>query len=210
MNGREGKMPDDRGIAPVEPGGVATREAALVGSRSGEGRWRRFARWCCRVGSAMYQALRAVVAWCLGTSSWEGRDRVDGGYWGGGAVTGASQRTPQADARRTAKEVRRLLDSLGSTPGDVAAYLCAAGVSGVPYDANRSPVGAYLSAVVGADPDVAAMTLRTDSVSLYLKGQATPTTVLFPGAVRDFAAAFNAGCYPILMNAAEEQRRPDR
>lgn len=99
-----------------------------------------------------------------------------------------------------------MVGSLGSTPGDVAAYLCAAGVNGVPYHAARSPVGVFLSAVLGADPEVAAITLRTDSVSLYLRGQPTPTTVPFPDVLRDFTRAFNAECYPMLLAGAQGRR----
>lgn len=214
MNGREAHMPDDRAITAIGEAGEEVREGPVIGTLEVQGPWARFAAWWCRVGRAVWATVRAFVNWCLGTSSWDDSARSEA-YWQAPAYPGqpvplVQGSTAQADSRRITREVRRLLDALGANPGDVAAYLYAAGASGVPHDADRSPIGVFLSAVLGSDPDVAAVALRTDSVTLYLRGQTAPVTVAFPGVVRDFIGAFNARCYPILLAQPEEQRRPDR
>lgn len=221
MSGRGANMPGDRAIAAVEGGmGGALPEArggSGTGARAGTGFWHRLGVWCHGAWTVVRHALRVVVAWCLGTSSWDTGGRTGSSRRAtnrsGDPLPPSMRTTGPADVRRVGREVQRLMASLGSTAGGVAAYLYAAGATGVPGDAHRSPVGLFLSAVLGSDPDVAALDLRADSVTLYLEsleGRAAPMTVAFPEAVKEFAVAFDARCYPLLLAQPEAPRRPER
>ena len=102
-----------------------------------------------------------------------------------------------------ATELRGLLGTLGSSCGSVATALEAAGVRATPGDPHRSPVGLFLSAVVGADPTVKAVRVRGDAVVVDLRAWWRPTvTVPLPPVVVEFRAAFDAGCYPALLRDA--------
>ncbi|MGH9047250.1 MAG: hypothetical protein ACRDVW_08045, partial [Acidimicrobiales bacterium] len=109
----------------------------------------------------------------------------------------------QASSTRLALEVRALLCKLGTTPGQVAQSLCAAGACGLP--GHQSPVAAYVAAVVGADPNVKSVEAGSEAAVVELRAWWRPAvSVAFPAAVRDLAAAFDAGCYPSLVRG--EQR----
>lgn len=209
MSGREASSPDDPRIAPMGgeqtgPVGVQTRERPV-------GLTKRTAvdvvvEAVCRIGRAIRRAVPAAAGW-LGRPRRDARTAVPARPAAPAAdvlPTYQAAATP-ADAKLIAREVRRLLGGLGRTPGDVAASLYALGAAGVPHDATRAPVGVYLSAVVGADPAVAAVVLRADAVCLYLWGHAAPTTVSFPGPIRDFGVAFNSRCYPLLVDRTHDQ-----
>ncbi len=107
---------------------------------------------------------------------------------------------------RLAREVRRLLGTLGATRGSVAVALEAAGVRAAPNDPERSPIGLFLLAVIGADPGVKYVRIDPDAVVVDLRAWWRPTvTVPLPPVVHDFRMAFDAGCYPALLR---EEFRP--
>lgn len=92
------------------------------------------------------------------------------------------------------QRVRALLAALGPVPGAVEASLRAADArAGV----EVTPVGRYLSAVVGTEPDVRSVACdgRTVNVSRYRGGT---VSVGVPPAVATFLEAFDQGCYPAL------------
>jgi hypothetical protein len=107
---------------------------------------------------------------------------------------------------RFARELRHLLAALGTTSGSVAAGLEAAGVRAAPEDPARSPLALFLTAVVGADPNVQGLRVRPDAVVVELRAWwRPPVTVFLPPVVHEFSAAFDAGCYPALLR---DGRRP--
>lgn len=165
-----------------------------------------------RCVAAVFCATRRAVAWCAGRP-WAGSDLAPGpGRSGPDRGTGpllTGDAGVSLDSARLIREVRRLLAGLGPTPGDVAASLEAVGVHGLPHDPGRSPLGAFLSAVVAADADVEALSLRTDAVGISVRGSRSQVTVPFPGPVRAFVSAFDAQCYPMLDDRTRV-RRPER
>lgn len=204
MSGREASEPGHRGVAAVTGGTAGAESGTLVPERAAERRHNRVAEWLRRCATVVAAVARFVVARCPGPS-WRRVDPAAGplqsGRRGGARpLPEGSRRAP--DSRRLGAEVRRLLADLGPTPGDVAASLEAAAVRGVPFQATLSPVGALLRAVVGADPDVEALTVRTDVVRMTVRRHRSPVTVPFPRPVRVFLAAFDVRCYPGLVQDA--------
>ncbi len=113
---------------------------------------------------------------------------------------------------RFAREVRRLVAGLGTSRRSVAAALEATGVRAAPGDAACSPVGIYLGAVIGADPNVKSVKTDGRTVVVELRAWWRPdVTVSLPAAVREFAAAFDARFYPGLVRTdrAEHADRAD-
>lgn len=101
---------------------------------------------------------------------------------------------------RLSREVRRLLAALGPTSGAVAASLEAAGVRAAPKVAEHTPITAYLSAVIGADPNVKSVEVDGQSVVVELRAWWRPAVVVdLPPAVREFTTAFDQCCYPGLL-----------
>lgn len=210
MSGREASSPDDPRIAPM--GGERAGPVGVQRSGRPVGLRKRTAvevvvEALCRIGRAIRKAVQAAVGWCVGRPRRDARIAVPPrpAALAADVLPTYQAATGPADARLIAREVRRLLGGLGRTPGDVAASLYALGAAGVPHDATRAPVGVYLSAVVGADPAVAAVVVRSDAVCLYLRGHAAPTMVSFPGPIRDFGIAFNSRCYPLLVGSTHDQ-----
>lgn len=108
---------------------------------------------------------------------------------------------------RLAREVRALLATLGTSPGSVAAALEAAGVRAVPGNGDFAPLGLYLTAVVGSDPNVKAVRVQSGAVVIDLRAWWRPTvTVPLPGVMHEFKTAFDAGCYPSVLR---DPFRPD-
>lgn len=101
---------------------------------------------------------------------------------------------------RLAREVRRLVASLGTTRGEVALTLERHGVRAAP--GGRGPVARYLEAVIGADPSVKSVAVDPDAVVVELRAWWRPAVLVkLPSVVRAFTVAFDAGCYPRLLPA---------
>jgi hypothetical protein len=101
---------------------------------------------------------------------------------------------------RLAREIRNLLCTLGTTRGAVASALEAAGIRATPGDAGVSPVGQFLTAIVGSDPNVKSVRVGGDALVVDLRAWWRPAvTVPLPAVVEDFQVAFDAGCYPSLL-----------
>lgn len=110
---------------------------------------------------------------------------------------------------RVSKEVTGLFASLGTTRRSVAASLEAAGVRAAPHEPDLSPISLFLSAVVGADPNVKSVVVGGDEVVVELRAWwRSAVAVPVPAVVHDFMAAFDAGCYPALFR--EEYREHSR
>lgn len=101
---------------------------------------------------------------------------------------------------RLARDVRRLLETLGATRESVATALEVAGVRAAPRDSERSPINLFLGAVIGAHPDVKCVRTDGEAVIVDLRSWWRPTVAVpLPQAVHDFRVAFDAGCYPALL-----------
>lgn len=116
---------------------------------------------------------------------------------------------------RPAREVRRLVASLGTTRGEVALALERHGVRSVPH--QRGPVATYLEAVIGADPNVKSVVVDAESVVVELRAWWRPSVVVkLPPVVREFTVAFDECCYPRLLadghgvRADAERAEPER
>lgn len=131
-----------------------------------------------------------------------------------------SEERPRAWRRRRAGRARLaggvslLLESLGSTPGEVAGSLVRTGVRAWADDETGTPVASLLRAVVCADPQVKALRADGETVRVRRRGWRRTVAVALPGPVRDFTQAFLAGCYPSLRGepaprAAASARPPD-
>ena len=101
---------------------------------------------------------------------------------------------------RLSRGVRQLVSTLGSTRGDVAAVLEAAGVRAAPRDAERTPVSVYLATVIGADPHVKSVKVDDRSVVVQMHAWWRSDVVVdLPPVVQQFTAAFDESCYPALL-----------
>lgn len=99
---------------------------------------------------------------------------------------------------RLAREIRRLVASLGDTRGEIASSLEHHGVRAVPH--GRGPVAHFLEAVIGADPNVKSVVVDADSVVAELRAWWRPTVLVeLPPVTRAFTVAFDACCYPRLL-----------
>lgn len=97
--------------------------------------------------------------------------------------------------------IRSITGDLGSTPRRVAASLRRLGVRPQPRSLV-SPVGAYLHAVLGADPEVESVVVEGGRAVIWRHGKDDAVVVRLPRAARRFLAAFAAGRYPALSEGA--------
>jgi hypothetical protein len=110
-------------------------------------------------------------------------------------------------ARALQSDVGGLLESLGTTPEEVAERLDSEEVTGMRKSGSQCAVAVYLRAVVGADPRVRALRVSDREVELTRWGLlALPVRVGLPPAVRAFVAGFDRGRFPDL----ERPRPPNR
>ena len=98
------------------------------------------------------------------------------------------------------RQAHALLDSLGSTPADVAGSLAGLGVRGVPANSRTCAVAVYLDAVVTADPRVRGVKVCKSEVLVERNGWWRRSVVVtLPTAVRQFVTAFDARQFPVLV-----------
>jgi|GEM_PF-1964309 len=130
----------------------------------------------------------------------QGRPFVNRQHHGAGRTPEEGLLQSQFGDTRFAREIGRLVTSLGSTPGALATSLERAGVRGRPGENGTAPLSKYLRAVVGADPNVKDLRVEADVIVVDLRSWRRPTVAVpLPGAVRAFRSAFQAGCYPSLF-----------
>jgi hypothetical protein len=102
------------------------------------------------------------------------------------------------------RQTRTLLLELGDTPDRVAASLEAAGVRGVPKDNRSCAVALYLSAQMGTEAEVRAVTVGHCSMLITLVNPddsrpAGRLLVQLSKPMRRFVAAFDALEYPMIV-----------
>lgn len=119
--------------------------------------------------------------------------------------------------RQLKRQTRVLLDDLGDSPDRVAASLDAAGVRGVPKDNRSCAVALYLSAQMGSEAEVRAITVGHCSMLITLVNprNARPAgrlLIQLSKPIRQFVAAFDAMAYPTIVRGRPDgvPARPDR
>ena len=102
--------------------------------------------------------------------------------------------------------IRDHIRALGDSPADVARHLEDHGVSGLPGRASDCAVARYLHVVIGAETTVKRVVVMERTIRVRRTGW-RPTLVLrLPKATTAFVRAFDAGCYPTLMQGTTEDR----
>lgn len=112
--------------------------------------------------------------------------------------------------RQLKRDSNALLAGLGDGPDQVAESLQASGVRGVPKDNRTCAVALYVSALLGSEPRVRAVSVGHCSMALTIVTAADHRPagrlqVQLPKPVRQFVAAFDDGRYPQVV----DEKAPD-
>lgn len=103
-------------------------------------------------------------------------------------------------SRHLRRSVREHVQGLGETPAAVAEHLASHRVSGVPGKATDCAVARYLQAVIGAESSVSRVVVMEGSLRVFRYGCHLPIWLRLPRATAAFVRAFDAGCYPELID----------
>lgn len=106
----------------------------------------------------------------------------------------------ELSSRQLRRSVRRHVESMGSSPGEIADRLAAVGARGIPAEVSECVLARYLQAVIGTEIAVRRIVVKERSIRLYRTGRPFPALVVLPLAVSKFIRAFDAGCYPELID----------
>lgn len=99
-------------------------------------------------------------------------------------------------------QVQQVLGSLGDHPVQIAQQLEMAGVRGTPSHPEDCAIAVYLSAVIGADPDVHRVKVTYEHVVISSARWYRPrVTVRLSRPLQSFIASFDRGRYPQLTRA---------
>ncbi len=93
-----------------------------------------------------------------------------------------------------------MIQSLGPSPTAVAAFLASVGAVGTRRSSDDCAVARYLHAVIGVEPYVKRVTVWDSEVRVTRRGLRLPAVVALPAAVTAFIRAFDAGCFPELID----------
>jgi hypothetical protein len=182
---REGQ--DGRG-EPPDPGSKAKHE-------EGDGAWTRLRGWM-REHAHRTRGPGEPMAALASGPTWPGVQELYAHRQGVAAPGGDLSDT------RFAREIAKLVSCLGATPGGFAASLEHAGVRGRPGEPATSPLSRYLSAILGGDPSVKGISVEERAVVVEMRSWWRGSlTVRLPQAAVEFLAAFDAECYPALLEA---------
>lgn len=106
----------------------------------------------------------------------------------------------ELSSRELRRSVRRHVESMGSSPGDIAGSLAAEGARGIPAEVSECVLARYLQAVIGTEASVRRIVVKERSIRLFRSGCRLPVVVTLPLSVSKFIRAFDAGCYPELID----------
>lgn len=104
------------------------------------------------------------------------------------------------NSRQLRRTVRGYVKSMGGSPEAVARRLNDEGVRGLPGQVSECALARYLQAVVGTEMSVRKVVVKEWSVRVFRTGGRIPSVSLLPGPVARFIRAFDAGCYPELID----------
>ncbi len=111
-------------------------------------------------------------------------------------MTRGHYHTIRSDLRLAAE---KLLAQLGTTPNQVADTLASYGVRGIPSRNTDCALARYLQLFIGMDPHVGQVQVHHRTIRVSL-GRWRPSMKLpLPATLRSFVEAFDAGCYPTLV-----------
>ncbi len=103
-------------------------------------------------------------------------------------------------SRQLRRSVRHYIQEIGDSPDAVAGRLNEEGVRGLPGEVSECALARYLQAVVGTEMSVRRVVVKEWSVRVFRTGSRLPSVTLLPGPVARFIRAFDAGCYPELID----------
>lgn len=106
----------------------------------------------------------------------------------------------ELSSRDLRRSVRHRVEAMGSSPGDIAGSLAAEGARGIPAEVSECVLARYLQAVIGTEASVRRIVVKERSIRLFRTGCHLPVVVTLPLAVSKFIRAFDAGCYPELID----------
>lgn len=106
----------------------------------------------------------------------------------------------ELSSRQLRRSIRRHVDSMGRSPGQVAGRLAAEGARGLPAEVSECVMARYLQAVIGAEMSVRKVVVKERSIRVFRTGYRLPVYLTLPSAVSKFIRAFDAGCYPELID----------
>jgi hypothetical protein len=102
--------------------------------------------------------------------------------------------------------LRGYANGLGSTAEEIAERMEREGVRGIPGNAAECAIARHCQAIVGSETAVRRVVVRRESIRLYLEGRRLGIRVLLPRACSAFIGAFDAGCYPQLVDPSAALR----
>lgn len=102
--------------------------------------------------------------------------------------------------------LRAYANGLGRTAEEVAERMEREGVRGIPGNAAECAIARHCHAVVGSETGVRRVVVRRESIRLYREGRRIGIRVLLPRTCSAFIGAFDAGCYPQLVDTATPVR----
>lgn len=104
--------------------------------------------------------------------------------------------------------VRDHVRALGDSPSEVARRLGTHGVRGVPGQASECAIARYLQAVVGSESTVKKVVVMERTLRVRRTGWRPPLVVRMPRGASAFVRAFDAGCYPELVDIEADTTGP--
>ncbi len=106
----------------------------------------------------------------------------------------------ELSSRELRRSVRRHVESMGASPGEIANSLAAGGARGIPAEVSECVLARYMQAVIGVEASVRRIVVKERSIRLYRHGCRLPVVVTLPLAASKFIRAFDSGCYPELID----------
>lgn len=108
------------------------------------------------------------------------------------------------------KATEELISQLGITSNSIADRLESYGIRGVRNRSSDCALARYLQLVTGTDPRISRIDVHRRSVRLDRSGWRRPIKAALPPAARGFVEAFDAGCYPQLMDGQNHLPTSDK
>lgn len=88
--------------------------------------------------------------------------------------------------------------------------MAAEGARGIPAEVSECVMARYLQAVIGAEMSVRRVVVKERSIRLYRTGYRLPVYATLPVSISKFIRAFDAGCYPELIDGRAVRERAVR
>ncbi len=106
----------------------------------------------------------------------------------------------EMNSRQLRRSVRCYVRSMGGSPEAVARRLNDEGVKGLPGQVSECALARYLQAVIGSEMSIRRVVVKEWTVRVFRIGHRLPSVTRLPGPAARFIRAFDAGCYPELID----------